>query len=340
MNNGFGKFLKDYLEFFNISQSEFASRLNITQKHMNEILNGKSDITLDMAANIEKLTDISASFIIKLEHRKKVTEYLLEKYEDLKYIDKIIKKDFALKELQEREWINFQDITNTIQNFIDITNFLKVKDFEALSRIQEKTLFKKTGNDLNKLNLWIARSDELSREQKVNEYVKENFNFLIQDLKVLAYEEGINLVKIKEVLNKYGIYFVVEKALSGSKVRGCFRVKLKNPAIYITQNYKGKDSFYFELFHELGHCKSDFNEGKSKIIVEGSEIQEEKADNFALNTMIDKNVWKEIEKNYNEQNLLNISEKYKIPMSFIVGRLAKTKIITYSSKLYNKYNFK
>ena len=62
---GFGMYLKDYLEFNNISQSEFASRLGISQKHINEILNEKTEITLDMAASIELLTGIPISFIIK-----------------------------------------------------------------------------------------------------------------------------------------------------------------------------------------------------------------------------------------------------------------------------------
>ena len=67
----FGKYLKDYLEFNNISQTEFAMRMGITQKHMNEILNGKANITLEMAANIERLTGINSSFIINVENSKK-----------------------------------------------------------------------------------------------------------------------------------------------------------------------------------------------------------------------------------------------------------------------------
>ena len=145
------------------------------------------------------------------------------------------------------------------------------------------------------------------------------------------------ITEIQNMLNNYGIYFIVEKALSGTKVRGCFKVKGKNPAIYITKNYSGKDSFYFELFHELGHCKSDYNEAKSKVIVDANEEQEKRADEFALDMMIDKMAWKEIEIDYCENNLLKISNKYKIPMSFFVGRLAKLRKITYSSELYNKY---
>ena len=77
---GFGKYLKEYLEFNNLSQTEFASRLGITQKHMNEILNGKMSITLERAAQIYHLTGIPIDFIINAENRKLVTEYLFKKF--------------------------------------------------------------------------------------------------------------------------------------------------------------------------------------------------------------------------------------------------------------------
>ena len=143
MNCGFGKFLKEYLEYNNISQTEFATRLNVTQKHINEILNGKSDITLEMAASIEKITSIPISFIINSENRKYVTNYLYNIYGTEKNLNKELKVKFPFKELEDRKWINFQDITNPIQNYMDIINFLKVRNLEALDKIQEKTLFKK-----------------------------------------------------------------------------------------------------------------------------------------------------------------------------------------------------
>lgn len=333
---GFGKYLKDYLEFNKISQTEFAGRLGISQKHMNEILNGKIAITLEKAAQIYHLTGIPMDFIINAENRKMVTEYLIGKYGDESNIQEMIKNRFFMNELIKRNWIDFKDSSNTIQNYMDLIDFLKVSDLEALSMVQEKTLFKKTGEDMNKISLWIARCDELAKDQVVKEYIPIAFNLLIEDLKSEAYK-GFSIETITKILNNYGIFFVVEKALAGTKVRGCIRVKWKNPAIYITKNYKGKDSFFFELFHELGHCKSDYNEAKNKVIIEGDEKQEQRADEFALNTMIEKDIWKNIEKDYTENNLLKISKENKIPMSFIVGRLAKVGKVKYKSNLYNKY---
>ena len=201
---GFSRYLKDYLEFNNISQTEFASRLGISQKHMNELLNGKMAITLERAAQIYHLTNIPIEFIINAENRKYVTEYLLKKYGNEKKVQKIIKKEFYMNELEKRNWVDFKDKTNWVQNYIDLLDFLKVSNLEALNKVQEKTLFKKTGENINKLSLWIARCDELSKEQKVKEYIPVSFNFLIQDLKEESYN-SFSISNIQIILNNYGI---------------------------------------------------------------------------------------------------------------------------------------
>ena len=53
--------------------------------------------------------------------------------------------------------------------------------------------------------------------------------------------------------------------------------------------------------------------------------------------MISEDIWEKIEVDFSEISIIRLSEEYKIPLSFIVGRLAKLNYITYSSKLYNKY---
>ena len=333
----FGEYLKDYLEYYNISQSEFASRLGVTQKHMNEIINGKTNITLEMAATIERLTGISSKLIVSIENANIIQNKLLKQYGSEEEIKKMLKEKYHLNELKKLKWVDFKDETNIIQNSIDILDFLKVKDFETNNNLMENVLFKKSGEDTNKLALWIAHCDKISENQHVEEYVSSKFDDLIYELKKYAYSNVVDIEKIQKILNKYGVIFVCEKALPGTKVRGCFRVKLNTPAIYITKNYSAKDSFYFELFHELGHCKSDYNRAKSKTIIDGDDKIEKRADEFAIKTMVNDDIWDIILKDTKIESLLSVSKIYKIPMSFIVGRLAKVGKISYRSKLYNEY---
>ena len=45
---------------------------------MNELLNGKKNVTAEMAANIERLTGIDSGFILKIENSKKITDKIIE----------------------------------------------------------------------------------------------------------------------------------------------------------------------------------------------------------------------------------------------------------------------
>lgn len=333
----FGDYLREYLIDNNISQSEFAIRLGISQKHMNELIRGKKNITPCMAINIASLTGIPTSFIVSVETSRILEESIRKEFPREEDLKKILYEDMNITNIIKRKWIEFKDITNVYQNAMDILNFLKVRNFKVLNDIKQFVLFKKSGENYYKLALWIARCDEISNTQNVEKYDNTKFNELILELMNEAYNEGINIERIREILNKYGIIFVCEKALPGTKVRGCFKVKLNTPAIFITDNYSGKYSFFFEIFHELGHCKSDYNMAKSKTIIDGDEDREKRADLFAINTMISEDKWIDISKSIDEEYLCKKSKEYKIPMSFIVGRLAKNNLIKYNSELYNKY---
>ena len=83
---------------------------------------------------------------------------------------------------------------------------------------------------------------------------------------------------------------------------------------------------------------------KNKTIIEGDAEIENRADDFAINTMISMEHWNEIKKELEsncpmsdrKNKILYFSKKYKIAPSFIVGRMAKMNMINYNSKIYNE----
>lgn len=114
-------------------------------------------------------------------------------------------------------------------------------------------------------------------------------------------------------------------------------VKGNNPCIYITRYFKEKASFYFTLYHELGHVKKDYNRLKNKIIINDDD-NEKDIDNYALNEMIDSNTWNKIKVNIND--LEYICRENNIPLCFAYSRLAYEGIISYGSKEYNEHKEK
>lgn len=329
---GFGSFLKDYLEHYNISQVEFAERLDITPKHLNEILNKNIDISNELMVAISLITNIDINFIIRIENSKKIKEYLIKEFGD--NLKEYLKK-FNINELEKYNWIKFKHRSDIYQNAIDILEFLKVRNFSAMNKIADKIMYKKKNDsDDTKILLWISRCNEIADKQEVSEFNIDNFNKIISFLKKEA-NNKFNYEKIKNEFNKNGFYFVIEKALPGTKVRGCSKVRGDKPTIYLTTMYNDKASLYFALYHELGLLKKNYSMAKSKYITLSDEELEVEADKFALNQMIDEDTWVDlINSNDIVTSIYNISNKKNIPLCFIVRNLAYKGYIKYTDKVY------
>ena len=331
---GFGSILKDYLKFYKISQADFANRLNITQKHLNEILNKNVDISSELMIAISLITDIDIDLIVFAETRKSIYKYLNNRFKTEKEIN-IFLNSFYIKEMNQKKWIKLRDKTSYVQNAVDLLGFLNIRSFDMFNEYYNKRiLYKKSSDaDKKKLFLWIARCDELAKSQFVNEYNKNNLNLLLDELRFERIKR-FNENQIIKIFNKYGIYLIIEDALKGSKVRGCMMIKDKNPAIYITRYLKEKSSFYFTLYHEIYHIRTNYNPAQRRIIV-FDEDKEEKANAFAINQMINENIWKEILCDLERKE--TICKNNNIPLTFMYSRLAKEGYILYNDKNLLKY---
>lgn len=154
---------------------------------------------------------------------------------------------------------------------------------------------------------------------------------LLNDLKKER-NRPFNKTSLIKIFNKHDLYLVIEDALKGTKIRGCTKVVGDNLAIYMTCYLKEKSSFYFALYHELGHVKSDYNKAKSKVIIDGSNLLEKRADLFAVNQMIDEKTYDLILKKLDDKE--KICKENNIPLCFLYSRLAHDKIIKYTDKSY------
>ena len=334
MMSGFGEYLKDYLDYHKISQTDFAKKLGISFKHMNEIIRGTTRISEELMLAISLITDIDVNFIFFIENKKRMYDYLYGKYKSDDNIKKFL-NSYYLKEIDKRKWITLKDRESLIQCSLDLLEYLQIPNFENVDLyLKKKILYKKKDDaDLKKVYLWIRRCDKLLLEQHVEEYHSDCLELLLNDLKKERIRE-FNVENIIHIFNRYGIYLVVEDALKGTKIRGCMMVRDNHPVIYMTKYLKEKASFYFALYHELGHVKSDYNKSKNKVITyEDDNInREDKADKFALEQMIPSDIYHTIISHFKDRDSICIEND--IPLCFLYSRLAYEKVISYHSKEY------
>ena len=183
---GFGSMLKDYLEFYKISQTDFADRLGISTKHMNEILSGKTNISEDLMLGISLITDIDVNLIFYVETKRRIYNYLNEHFSNEKEINKYL-NTFYLNEMSKKKWITLKDSSSYVQNAMDLLDFLGISNFNNIDNyLNKKILYKKKKDaDINKIYLWIKRCDKIIAGKSIESYSSNNLKYLLEELKII-----------------------------------------------------------------------------------------------------------------------------------------------------------
>lgn len=333
----FKDYLKDYLEYSNITNKDFANRIGITPKHLCDILAGNVNISADIVNKISIVTDIPIDYIYDIElnymFENEIENYLkLNEYTETEYL-----KKFNYNYLIKSKFIDFIDTSDKLEIIKDILKFLRVSSPERVYDI-DKTAYYKSKNDKPELLLlWLEKCYRETLKQNVKEYKKENINILVQYVIEMAKNDKFDEKAITNMFNENGVYFVIQDDIPGSKIRGAFKVNRDIPAIYLTHKYKRIADVYFAMLHELAHCKTDFNRAQATNMVSYDgriDELEEKADAQAYDWMVDNKYYDTICKNQD----YNIEEEKEYPKSFVAYRLAKDGKIRYNSKVYQKYN--
>lgn len=328
--NKFGVQLKEYLEFCNISISDFSERISTTSKNLIAIMKGDVELSQNMIYNISFVTEIPVSYIESVGANFKLDNTINA------YLEKFINK-FSYKEFSKEYDYKFTDEKNDMWIAKDIMKYLRITNPEILYK-KDNTIFYKSINDkLELLSLWLERCYKVVSKQEVGKYDKANIEVLVNYIRECARNNVFDKEELINKFNENGIFLAIEKDLKGAKIRGAFKVLNNKPAIYLTKKHKRYADIYFALLHELAHCKSDFNRAKNGSIVslennDAIEDYEIKADETALNWMVNDKEYELINHKYDKIDELNVIK------SFYVYRLARDKIINYSSDLYQENN--
>ena len=331
----FKDLLNDYLEYSHISNKEFANRLGITPKHLINILSGKQSLSAEIIEKISMVTDISIEYIYKME----ADSFLEDDIENYLKVHKLTETEYLKKWkyrfLIKNNYIDFSDTENKMNIIKDIVLYLRVPTIEQIYKIDNGAFYKSKNDKPELLLLWLEKCYRKMLDENVLKYKKENVMVLVNYILDSAKKNKFNEEELIKVFNENGVYLVIEDDISGSKIRGAFKVHRDAPAIYITRKYKRIADGYFTLLHELAHLKSDFNSAKAKNFVSYEDESEAKADMVAYNWMVNDEYYNNVCKKDN----YNIDDEERFPQCFVVYRLAKDGTLPYKSKVYQKYNF-
>lgn len=322
-----------------ISQKEFALRMGMTEKHISRLINGKVELTIDVAIRLENVLGIPASYWSKLEsiYREKLVRVKSE--QELEE-DCVLAKQFPYPKIADLGWVpKTRDINQKVKylrRFFEVTS-LKILDDLCVPGIAYRSMGESVTSDYA-LAAWAQQARREARGVEASpiniKQLNKNVN-RIRELITLPPEEFCK--ELRKILCECGVVIVFLPHIGGSFLHGASFVDGKHIVLGLTVRGKDADKFWFSLFHELYH------------IIEGhiyrrdgtSNEEEYKADEFARNILISPEDYNHfvIANDFSKAAIFAFANQINILPGIIVGRLQKENIIPYNwhTDLKNQY---
>ncbi|MCD7892436.1 MAG: helix-turn-helix domain-containing protein [Erysipelotrichaceae bacterium] len=328
-----GETIKEQLVDRGISQKEFARRMNMSEKHMSKLINGEVILTPDVAVRLEMVLGIPAYVWNNLEsiYREKLIKVNDENQMDA---DKEIIKKLPYNEMSKLDWV--PETRKPSERVINLRKFFEVVNLELITDKQLSPVacrqLSKTEKSDYALLAWAQQAKLEARKIETSSINLKALKKDIPDIRKMTMENPEDFSpKLMSILSNCGIALVFLPHLDGSFLHGATFKDGKKIVMGLTVRGKYADKFWFSLFHELGHILL----GHINHVDGLTDEDEQAADDFASNSLIDNESFENYVKNYkiNKDTIINFSKDYGIDSGILVGRLQKDGYIP-----YNRYN--
>lgn len=337
-----GATIKEQISDRKMTQKELAARMDMSEKHISHLINGDSQLTLDVALKLEMVLGLPARFWNNLESEYRET--LLKIDEENKLEEDIkIANTIPYNEMAKYNWV--EKCLKQSERVFNLRKFFEITHLDLLSKpFCQNIAYRKLGNSEKSdiaLLVWAQKAKLEARKANVKPINIAKLNKIIPEIKSLTLRKTLDFEEIlKNKLSECGIAIVFLPHIGGSFLHGATFYEGSKIVIGMTIRGKDADRFWFSLFHEFGHIILGHINSSEGISCEN----ETEADNFARECLIPSKSFEEFVKNnsFTKKSIIDFSKKIGIASGIVVGRLQKERFIPFNrfNDLKIKYELK
>jgi HTH-type transcriptional regulator/antitoxin HigA len=304
-----------------LSKKEVASRLDISEKHLIDVVKGEVAITPPLALKLEYVFGISAKTRLQLDTTYQASK-AREAEKQILEEEKSLYDLFCAKNIKIIVQYGYMTLCKTTEDKIrEVKRFMGVSALSSIETLyrSEKYYRKSEKFDLFKLALGLRfrLGEKEADKQTVTDFTKGNIRPLVAKLQALLSDASPDIEQVKSLCNQYGIYFVfIPESFEKVPVKGVVRYYKENPLIQLSNKGNRTDVFRFNLFHEIGHIAYHLGKKETFLDIEGNAIsdkeEEQEADQFALEAILADSEYTKVRRNPTEENLVLVAKKNKI----------------------------
>lgn len=336
-----GYYIKNMIEDMEISQDEFAKRLGVSGKTVSKLINGKINLSNDVALQLSTMFGTSTEMWLNLQQTYDIKYLEIEKQKQLD------SEKALLKLIDYKYFVNLEFVENTrdaLEKIKNLCAFFKISKLSILLREDLLVNYRSCSESLNEKNIvnskaWLQTAINIGKDMEVEPFNKSKLEKYIPEIREMTIQNpDVFLPRLKEIFSECGVSFVLLPHLKNSGINGAV-TWVNNQKVILALNDRRSfaDTFWFSLFHEIRHVLQEKHKltlisFSSKNMERMDKMLEEDADLFAQEILIPTDDYKSFvaTSNFTEYETCQFAKKIKIHPGIVVGRLQKDKYIDYS----------
>jgi len=304
--------------------------MDMSEKHISRLINGKVELTHDVALRLESVFGIPAKFWNNMEAIYREQEARVHEELELEYDEEIASK-MPYAKCAGFGWVpQTQNIKKKVYN---LRSYFEVANLRALEHLEVPGIaYRKASSSISSdysLAMWAQKARIEARAIATDPIDVKRLIQIIPRIRALTTTEPSYFCKeIRTLLAKCGIALVFLPHISGSFLHGATFKDGGHIVLGLTVRGKYADKFWFSLFHELGHIICDHISDNT----DNYEENEEAADKFAQDTLVPAHQYDEFisRRNFSKSDIVFFSTTIDVAPWIVLGRLQKENHVPYN----------
>lgn len=341
-----GYYIREVVEDSGLTQEDFAKRLDTTPKNLSLLIRGEQNLSIDIAMKLSRMIGTSVIYWLNLQKSYdaliaefKSDEELVAERTIFEYFDyKFLRENYGLPAFPRQKDEQIKAL-RTVLNVSSLT-VLRNRDL-AVS-------FRSATDDLSeastvKANAMVQFAINIALKTEAPKFNKKKFAKAAEYALTLTKKHEEFYPIIRNAFLDAGVIFVILPNISGSKTNGATKRIGENIMLMVNDRRLFADSFWFTLFHEIGHIIN----GDYGISFEKEKGEKEKAaDKYAQDSLIPAEQYKEFIDNakFDIHSIREFADRIDRDPGIVLGRLQNDKMVDYDDwtlkPLRHKYTVK
>ena len=341
-----GYYLKEMVEESGLTQEDFAKRLGTTPKNLSILIRGEQSLSIDIATKLSRMLGTSIAYWLNLQqtYDEMQAEFLSD--------EELIREREVFKVLDYqyfRSHFGLPNLPRKIDEQIKcVREFLSIASLTVLTERNLAISFRSYSDNLSKSNIVNSNAMVQVAINKAlkTETPKYNLKKFMEavDFALTQTENHKNFLPvIKKAFFEAGVVLVVLPNLRNSGINGATKKIDGKILLMVNDRRHYADTFWFTLFHEIGHIISGdygitFTDNKTGV--------EDVADRYAQKKLIPQEEYEAFIKQttvFDEGTIREFSKRIGRDPGIVFGRLQNDQLIPYTQtrlgdSIRHKYN--